>query len=122
MYRIGVPLCGSAPYILFPCILLGGLFLDEIFHGLNPMQRAAVEHMDGPLLIMAGAGSGKTRVLTCRIANLLAHGVRPWQILAITFTNKAATEMRDRVDRMIGESAKEVWLSTFHSFCARFLR
>ncbi len=96
--------------------------MDEIFQGLNPMQMAAVEHMDGPLLIMAGAGSGKTRVLACRIANLLAHGVRPWQILAITFTNKAATEMRDRVDRMIGEGARDVWLSTFHSFCARFLR
>ena len=94
----------------------------DIFSGLNPAQKAAVEHMDGPLLIMAGAGSGKTKVLTCKIANLLAHDVPPYSILAITFTNKAATEMRERVDRMIGKQAKDVWLSTFHSFCARFLR
>ncbi len=94
----------------------------DIFAGLNPAQKQAVEHTDGPLLIMAGAGSGKTKVLTCKVANLLAKGVSPWSILAITFTNKAATEMRERVDRMIGEGAKDVWLSTFHSFCARFLR
>ena len=94
----------------------------NIFEGLNPAQVKAVEHMDGPLLIMAGAGSGKTKVLTCKVANLLAHDVPAYRILAITFTNKAAAEMRDRVDRMIGEGAREVWLSTFHSFCARFLR
>ena len=94
----------------------------DIFEGLNPMQKQAVEHMEGPLLILAGAGSGKTKVLTCRIANLLAHGVQPYRILAITFTNKAATEMKQRAERMIGAAAKDVWLSTFHSFCARFLR
>ena len=94
----------------------------DIFEGLNPAQKKAVEHTDGPLLIMAGAGSGKTKVLTCKIANLLAHDVAPWSILAITFTNKAATEMRERVARLIGEGAKDVWLSPFHSSCARFLR
>lgn len=94
----------------------------DIFTGLNPSQIAAVQHIKGPLLIMAGAGSGKTKVLTCKIANLLAHDVAPYNVLAITFTNKAATEMRERVDRMIGSQAKDVWLSTFHSFCARFLR
>ena len=94
----------------------------NIYEGLNPAQKQAVEHTDGPLLIMAGAGSGKTKVLTCKIAALLEKGISPYNILAITFTNKAATEMRDRVDRMIGEKAKFVWLSTFHAFCARFLR
>lgn len=96
--------------------------MDSITNDLNPKQQEAVNCLQGPLLIMAGAGSGKTKVLTCRIANLLAHGVSPYSILAITFTNKAAAEMRDRVDRLIGPAARSVWLSTFHSFCARFLR
>lgn len=94
----------------------------NVLEGLNPAQREAATHKDGPLLIMAGAGSGKTKVLTCRIAYLLESGAMPFHILAITFTNKAAAEMRERVDRMIGAAAKDVWLSTFHSFCARFLR
>ncbi|WP_196594634.1 DNA helicase PcrA [Pectinatus sottacetonis] len=93
-----------------------------IFDGLNPVQKKAVEHVDGPLLIMAGAGSGKTKVLTCKIAYFLEKGISPYNILAITFTNKAAAEMRDRADKMIGDNARNVWLSTFHSFCARMLR
>ena len=94
----------------------------DLFQGLNEPQQRAVACLEGPLLIVAGAGSGKTRVLTFRIANLLEHAVPPYRILAITFTNKAAREMRDRVDTLIGDSARDVWLSTFHSFCARFLR
>ena len=94
----------------------------EIFKGLNPKQEEAVNCLDGALLIMAGAGSGKTRVLTCRIANLIANGVNPWNILAITFTNKAANEMKSRAEKLIGSPARDIILSTFHSFCAHLLR
>ena len=91
--------------------------------GLNNEQQEAVCHYNGPLLILAGAGSGKTRVLTNRIAWLIEEkGVNPWNIMAITFTNKAAGEMRDRVDRMVGFGADSVWVATFHSTCVRILR
>ena len=95
----------------------------DLLDDLNDAQRAAVEHRGGPLLIVAGAGSGKTRVLTRRIAHLLATGdARPGEILAITFTNKAAGEMKERVAELVGPSAKSMWVSTFHSACVRILR
>lgn len=95
----------------------------SIYDSLNPEQKKAVLHNKGPLLILAGAGSGKTRVLTHRIAYLIEErGVNPWNILAITFTNKAAKEMRERVDRIVGNGAEDIWVSTFHSTCVRILR
>ena len=109
---------------VFICISKGNrcVSMNSLLTGLNKEQQQAVQHTEGPLLILAGAGSGKTKVLTVRIAHLLAQGVNPYEILAITFTNKAAKEMKSRVEGLVGDVANRIWLSTFHSFCAKFLR
>ncbi|OGS47455.1 MAG: hypothetical protein A2539_02395 [Elusimicrobia bacterium RIFOXYD2_FULL_34_15] len=96
--------------------------MKNLFEDLNKEQVKAVQCTDGPLLILAGAGSGKTRVITYRIANLIQKGISPWNILAMTFTNKAAAQMRDRVNKLSGSAAQNIWISTYHSFCARMLR
>ena len=97
--------------------------MDEIIEELNDKQKEAVLATDGPCLVIAGAGSGKTKVLTHKIAYLMREkGVRPWNILAITFTNKAANEMKERVENLVGEVAKDMWIGTFHAICVRILR
>ena len=97
--------------------------MSNVIEMLNDKQKEAALHTEGPLLILAGAGSGKTRVITNRIAYLIEDcGVNPWNILAITFTNKAAGEMRQRVDDLVGDGSESIWVATFHSTCVRILR
>ena len=103
------------------CWRLRGMICMNL-EGLNPPQKEAVMHKDGPLLILAGAGSGKTRVLTYRVAYLIEQGVKPYNIMAITFTNKAAREMKERIDNIVGFGSDQVWCATFHSSCVRMLR
>ncbi len=106
----------------YVCEWMKGSTMNPLLLELNKEQQEAVKHTEGPLLILAGAGSGKTKVLTSRVAYLLSQGISPYEILAITFTNKAAKEMKERVENLVGEQAKNIWLSTFHSFCAKLLR
>ena len=96
--------------------------MSDYLDGLNPAQLAAVTHKEGPVLVVAGPGSGKTRVLTYRIAHLIETGVAPWEILSLTFTNKAAKEMKERIEKVVGEKAKQIWTGTFHSIFGKILR
>ena len=96
--------------------------MQDILKGLNDKQHEAVVNTEGPCLVIAGAGSGKTKVLTHKIAYLIEKGAKPWDILAITFTNKAANEMKQRIADLVGEQAKDIWMGTFHSICVRILR
>ena len=96
--------------------------MTDFLDGLNPAQRSAATHIEGPIMVLAGAGSGKTRVLTYRIAHIIASGSKPYQILSLTFTNKAAKEMRARIEKIIGAEAQKIWMGTFHSIFARILR
>ena len=112
---------GKRPYI--PGVPDSAPDISSYLSRLNPEQRAAVERVDGPLLVLAGAGTGKTRVLTTRFAHiLLTRRAFPSQVLAVTFTNKAAREMRERVGHILGHPAEGLWLGTFHALCARMLR
>ena len=95
---------------------------EDYLKGLNPVQYNAVTKIDGPVLVIAGPGSGKTRVLTYRIAHLVNSGVAPWEILALTFTNKAAKEMKERIGKVAGDKANQIWAGTFHAIFARILR
>ena len=94
----------------------------DYLQGLNPSQKAAVEQTEGPVMIVAGAGSGKTKVVTCRVAHLIHKGVDPFHILVLTFTNKAAKEMRERITKAVGVEANNIWMGTFHSIFAKILR
>jgi DNA helicase II / ATP-dependent DNA helicase PcrA len=94
----------------------------ELLNSLNESQRQAAAHIKGPLMVIAGAGSGKTRVLTYRIAHLMQNGVDPFNILALTFTNKAAKEMKERIEHIVGKDARNLWMGTFHSVFAKILR